>query len=446
MGKMRIHGGRLIDPAGGRDGFFDVIIEDGRIKAVGLPGDFGTPEENEIVVDATGLWVMPGFVDLHVHLREPGQEYKETIETGLKASAAGGFAAVCCMPNTLPPNDNPQITQFLIRKSKETGGTKLYPVASITIRREGEILTDMEALKREGAVALSDDGDCIQSSKVMKLAMERARRVDLPIFEHAEDRLLTEGGMSHQEAGYEERGDKKWDGEEIKGGMPAEAEEIIVHRDIAIARLTGARLHFCHVSSMRSVEAIRRAKDEGLSITAEVTPHHLLLTEEAILKAGANAKVNPPLRTEKHRQALIEGIRNGTIDAIATDHAPHSKKDKEKEFRNAPFGISGIETAVSLALLLVKDGVITPLDLARLFSTSPCRILRIEGGRISAGLPANLTLINPSKPFVINPDRFISKGKNTPFKDWKVPGGVAMTIVEGKIVWKDEGERKGGAK
>ncbi|MFH1438802.1 MAG: dihydroorotase [Pseudomonadota bacterium] len=422
---IKIEGGRIFDPATGKNGSFDIRMEGNLITAVDKPGSFGKPGSHEQIIDAKAMWIMPGLVDMHVHLREPGEEYKEDLQSGLGAAAAGGFAAVCCMPNTKPANDNRAITQMLIRRAREIGRSNLYPIAAITMGREGRTPVEMGDLLDAGAVAFSDDGSSVPCSAVMRRALEYASSFDALIIEHAQDADMTMGGVSHEGEVGTRAG---------LGGMPAEAEEIIVARDIILARMTGARLHIAHVSTPRSVELIRRAKDEGIRVTAEVTPHHLLLNDAVTADYDTNTKVNPPIRPEEYRLALINALKKGIIDVVASDHAPHSVLEKEGTFGAAAFGIGGLETTAALMLKLVDEGHLKPMDMAAALATNPCRILGLDGGKIAAGSVANITILNPEQPYTIDPSKFISKGKNTPFGGWKVPGRPHMTICEGKII------------
>lgn len=425
MALIRIEGARVINPSTETDEYLDILLEDGIIKAVEKPGSFGKVQKGEILIKAKGMWVMPGLVDMHVHLREPGEEYKEDIATGLKAAARAGLRAVCCMPNTNPPNDTRAITEMILRRAKAVGGTTLYPVGAITVAREGKIPTEMGELLDAGAVAFSDDGRTVAEPSVMRRAMEYALSFDALIIEHPEEPSLTRGGVSHEGRVGTMIG---------LGGMPAEAEEIIVSRDIILARLTGARVHFAHISTKGAVELIKKAKDDGIKITAEVTPHHLLLNDTATIDYDTNTKVNPPLRSEEHRATLMEAIKDGIIDVIASDHAPHSMLEKEGDFISSSFGISGIETIVPLIVDLVNKGWLSPVDMARVMSLNPHKILKIEGGEIKPGSPAYITIIDPEAEHEINPDNFISKGKNTPFAGWKLRGKAVLTINEGKII------------
>ena len=423
MKPMRIVNGRLLDPSRDLDGPHDVRIEDGRIAAVVPPGSLPGPAEGEQVVEAAGLWVLPGLVDMHVHLREPGEEYKEDLESGLGAAVRGGFTAVCPMPNTRPVNDTRAVTEMIVRKAERLGLARLHPVAAVTRGQEGTDLVEMGDLDDAGAVAFSDDGRCVCNANVMRRALEYARNFDSVIIQHAQDPDLTTHGLTHEGPVGTRLG---------MGGWPSAAEEAIVARDIVLARLTGGAYHVAHVSTAGTVELIRRAREEGLPVTAEVAPHHLLLTDEATDGYDTNTKVNPPLRPEQDRKALIEALASGVIDAVASDHAPHSLLEKEGDFQSASFGISGLETSVGLLLALVADGALAPLDMARAMSTAPARILGLEAGTLAAGATADITLVDPERPEKIDPGSFVSRGRNTPFAGREVPGGVAMTIVAGK--------------
>jgi len=432
MKRIRIAGGRVLDPSRGKEGRLDIRIEGGRIAAVAPTGKL-PDAAGEKVVEAAGLWVLPGLVDMHVHLREPGEEYKEDLESGLGAAVRGGFAAVCSMPNTHPPNDTRAVTEMLIRKADRLGLARLHPVAAITRGLEGKDLVEMGDLMAGGAVAFSDDGRCVADANVMRRALEYSASFGSVIIQHAQDSGLTPKPLTHEGAVGTKLG---------LGGWPGAAEEVVVARDIILARLTGGSYHVAHVSTAGSVEMIRRAKEEGLHVTAEVTPHHLLLTDEATATYDTSTKVNPPLRPEKDRKALLEGLREGVIDAIATDHAPHSLLEKEGDFQSAAFGISGLETAVGLVLGLVADGIISPLQMARAMSAAPCRILGLEGGSLAEGAPAHVTLIDPERPHVVDPSTFTSRGRNTPFAGRTLPGRAVMTVVAGEIVF-DESRGKG---
>jgi dihydroorotase len=426
MKPMRITGGRVLDPTRDLDGPHDIRVEDGRIAAVEPPGRLPDPVPGEEIIDAAGLWILPGLVDMHVHLREPGEEYKEDLESGLRAAVAGGFTAVCCMPNTRPPNDTRSVTEMLGRKAERIGLARLHPVAAVTRGLEGTDLVEMGDLVEAGAVAFSDDGRCVSNANVMRRALEYARNFDAVVIQHAQDPTLTSRALTHEGPVGTRLG---------MGGWPAAAEETIVARDIILSRLTGGAYHLAHVSTAGSIEMIRRARDEGLRVTAEVTPHHLLLTDEATTTYDTNTKVNPPLRSEKDRQALIEALAGGVIDAVASDHAPHSALEKEGDYMNAAFGISGLDTSLGLVLGLVKEGALKPIDLARAMSAAPARILGLESGTLARGAPADITLLDPERPHVIDPASFASKGRNTPFSGREAPGRAVMTLVAGKNVF-----------
>ncbi|MBW2261011.1 MAG: dihydroorotase, partial [Deltaproteobacteria bacterium] len=386
MKPMRIVSGRVLDPSRDLDGSYDVRIENGLIAAVEPPGALPEPVSGEQVVDAAGLWIMPGLVDMHVHLREPGEEYKEDLESGLTAAVRGGFTAVCPMPNTSPVNDTRAVTEMIIQKAERLGLARLHPVAAVTRGLAGNDLVEMGDLADAGAVAFSDDGHCVCNANVMRRALEYARNFDAVVIQHAQDPDLTTRGLTHEGPVGTRLG---------MGGWPSAAEEVIVARDIVLTRLTGGAYHVAHVSTAGTVELIRRARDEGLRVTAEVAPHHLLLTDEATAGYDTNTKVNPPLRPERDRQALVEALAGGLIDVVASDHAPHSLLEKEGDFHSASFGISGLETSVGLVLGLVAEGALTPLAMARAMSTAPARILDLESGTLAVGARADITLVDP---------------------------------------------------
>ncbi|MCP4603970.1 MAG: dihydroorotase [Proteobacteria bacterium] len=416
---MRIKGGRIIDPARHIDEISDLVISGNTIA-----DPESTPKAGE-VVDATGLWVVPGLIDAHVHLREPGQEHKENITTGLEAAAAGGFTAVLPMPNTIPPNDSPEITRMMIERASELKGTRIYPVAAATAERRGERLAPLAELVAAGAVAFSDDGNAVVDDSVMKEALVACCDLGVPLSQHAEDPLLSKDGVINS-------GDvaKKLD----VPGWPCEAEDRIVARDINLLKTTGGHLHISHISTKGAIELVRKAKAEGLPVTAEVTPHHLHLTDQAAIDVGTLAKVNPPLRRAEDVDAARGALVDGTIDIIATDHAPHTLKDKENGLVEACFGMIGLEVAVPLMLLLVEQGVLTPMRMIEAMSTGPAKIFGLPGGTLAPGTIADITLINPARPHRIDPESFKSKGRNTPFGGWKVPGRAVSSIVNGKIV------------
>lgn len=419
-----IKGARVIDP-GNLDQTCDLLIARGRIETVqphiSLPGDASQIK----VIDAAGLWLTPGLIDLHVHFREPGQEYKETILTGSRAAVAGGFTAVCTMPNTDPVNDDPAITAWINAKAAEVALVRVYPVAAISKGSRGEQLCEFGELKAAGAVGVSDDGRPVINSLLMRRALEYAAGFGLIVISHCEEMTLAEGGAMNEGALATRMG---------LSGIPNAVESIMVTRDIALAALTGAPVHIAHVSTRESVDAIRRAKADGIAVTAETAPHYFMLTDAAVEGYNTNAKMNPPLRSEMDRQAIRKALVDGTIDAIATDHAPHSILDKDVEFDRAANGIVGLETALSLGLQLVSEGVLTIDTLIERMAAAPARILGLQCG-IRPGLPADLTLIDPEKQYVVRAEAFQSKSRNTPFEGWSLKGRAVMTMVGGAIVY-----------
>ena len=419
-----IRNGRLIDPSQGLDGLYDLLIRDGRVEGIGERGSLGG--EGWKVIDAEGLWVIPGMVDMHCHLREPGYEYKETIRTGTMAGVAGGYTTLVAMANTDPVNDNASVTRYIFNKAAEEGVARVLPVGAVTKGMKGEGLSDMGELKEAGVIALSDDGRPVVNSEVMRRALEYAKAFDLPIISHCEDPHLSGDGVMHE--GYVST---------LLGlrGIPSASEVVMIARDIALAELTGGRLHIAHVSTKRGVELIREAKGKGIRVTAEVTPHHLTLTEEAVRGYDTDTKVNPPLRTEEDRLALIEGLKDGTIDAIATDHAPHSLVEKEVEFDLAAFGMVGLETALPLILDVARKEGFSPISIIEKVTVGPAKILNIEAGSLREGARADVTIIDPEKEWIVDPEGFFSKGRNTPFKGWRMKGKVVWTLVGGKIVY-----------
>jgi len=422
---LLIKNGRVIDPASKTDETLDILIENGKIKTISPRIDLKEAE----IIDASRLVVAPGFIDMHVHLREPGEEHKEDIATGSLAAARGGFTSICCMPNTRPPNDNSGITEYIITEARKRAMVNIYPVAAITRGLAGEELTDMADLSQAGAIAFSDDGQPVANSLVMRRALEYSLLLDKLIIDHCEDKNLSAGGVMHEGEIALRLG---------LSGMPAAAEEIMIARDIILARLTRARLHIAHISTKGGIELVRSAKKKGVPVTAEVTPHHLILSDENLINYDPNFKVNPPLRSAEHRQALLEGLKDGTIDVIATDHAPHTPEEKDVEFDLAPFGLIGLETAVSLMLDRFVHKNIIPLErLIDLMSCRPARLLGLKNkGRIAPGADADLTILNLRQEVVIDVHRFASKSRNCPFHGWKLKGAVALTIVGGKIVYR----------
>ncbi len=423
--KLLIKNGRVIDPASKTDETLDILIENGQIAAIDSRIDIKDAE----IVDASRLVVAPGFIDMHVHLREPGQEYKEDIASGSLAAARGGFTSICCMPNTRPPNDNSGITEYLLTEAKKRAVVNIFPIAAITRGLAGEELTDMADLSQAGAVAFSDDGQPLSNSLVMRRALEYSLLLDKLIIDHCEDKNLSAGGAMHEGEISIRLG---------LPGIPAAAEEIMIARDLILAESTRSRIHIAHISTKGGIELVRLAKKKGINITAEVTPHHLILSDEYLVNYDPNFKVNPPLRSQEHRQALIEGLKDGTIDTIATDHAPHAPEEKEVEFDQAPFGLIGLETAVSLMLdRFVHKNIISLEKLIHLMSFQPAQLLKLKNkGRIAIGADADLTILNLRKEVVVDVNKFASKSRNCPFHGWKLRGSVAMTIVGGKIVYR----------
>jgi dihydroorotase len=422
-----LRGGRVLDPSQGLDETADVVIEAGRIKEVGRGAAAGYQQSDDIrIVDASGRWVCPGFIDLHVHLREPGQEYKEDIASGLDAAAAGGFTAVCPMPNTKPTNDNRAITEMMIARAEEHGGVRLLPFGAVTKGQRGAELTEMADLREAGAVGVSDDGRCVMNAAVMRHAMEYARTFDLLVTQHCEDHHLTEGAQMHEGARSTQLGLRGW---------PRAAEDIIVARDLILAEMTGARYHVAHISSLGAVRLIREAKSRGMRVSAEVTPHHLLFTDDALLGYDTYCKVNPPLREKEDRQALRDALADGTIDCIATDHAPHSDLEKDCEFEAASVGINGLETAIGSMFQLVRDGVLKPLRLVEALSTAPARLLPdFEGGSLRKGQRADITMLDPEARWILDEGALRSKSHNTPLLGRELMGRPVLTIVGGQVV------------
>ncbi len=423
--KLLIKGGRVIDPANDIDEARDILVEDGVIAAV----QADIRDEAAVLIDASGKIVCPGFIDLHVHLREPGFEYKEDIASGTRAAAAGGFTTVCCMPNTEPVIDNAAIASFVRERAAKSGIVNVLPVGCVTKRQEGKELSEMADLVAAGCVAVSDDGKPVSDAGLMRNAMDYAKMFDLPVLSHCEERSLTRDGQMHE--GYYST---------LYGlkGISTAAEEIMVSRDLILAGLTEAHVHICHASTRGSMELIRDAKARGIWVTCEVTPHHLLLTDEIVGSYDADTKVNPPLRSDEHLAALREGLLDGTVDCIATDHAPHHLESKDCEYNLASFGISGLETAVaSIMDGLVNRGLLDVPRMVELFTLGPAEVLGIDKGTLDVGADADITIIDPEAIKVVEPARFYSKGKNTPFKGQTLKGWPCMTIVGGNVVARD---------
>lgn len=421
MPTILIKGGQVID-AGRFNGLADVLIEDGKVTAVGKSVKL---KGQATIIEANGKLVLPGFVDLHVHLREPGFEHKETIQTGTAAAVAGGFTSVCCMPNTNPVNDNQSVTEFILEQARAAGNCHVFPVGAITKGSEGKELAEIGDLRRAGCVAISDDGQPVMNSLVMRRAMEYALAFDIPVIDHCEDLHLSEGGCMNEGLVSTELG---------LPGIPAAAEDVMVARNLALAELTGARLHLAHLSTAGSVRMVREAKSRGIKVTAEACPHHFSLTEEAVQEFNTHAKMNPPLRTWQDVQAIKEGLRDGTIDAIATDHAPHAIQEKQLEFDTAPFGIVGLETALPLTLALVEEGVLTLAAAVAKLTSAPARAFGLDRGTLAIGAEADVVIVDPEAAWIVDPARFRSMGRNTPFAGWKVKGRVTHTIVGGRLV------------
>ena len=422
---LLLRGGRVVDPSQGLDGDADLLIEGERVAAVG-PG-LEAPADAE-VLDVAGKVVAPGLIDIHVHLREPGQEYKETIATGTRAAARGGFTAVACMANTAPVNDSPSVTEHILSQARRAGWARVYPVAAITKGLAGEELAEMGQLRAAGAVAFSDDGLPVSSPELMRRALSYARHFDAPIVQHAQDLALSGAGAMHEGV---------WSTRLGVPGIPATAEDVMVARDIELVALTGGRYHLQHLSSARSLDLVREAKRRGLAVTCEVSPHHLLLTDESVHASGLdpNFKMNPPLRSAADRQTLLEGLADGSIDVIATDHAPHHPDEKLVPFGEAPFGIVGLETAVGLCLdRLVGKG---RLDLSRLVDLLSCRAaatMGLEGGTLAVGSLADVTVLDLEAEWHVDPEAFESRSRNTPFAGWSGKGKAVLTIVGGRRV------------
>ena len=424
MRPILIRGGRVLDPSRGTDQTADVLLADGKVQASGR--DLGRPDD-AVVVDAAGKVVAPGLIDLHVHLREPGQEDLETVATGSMAAAAGGFSAICAMPNTDPVTDNQAAVGFIVSQAQRAAKARVYPIGAVSLGQKGRQLAEFGELVGAGAVAVSDDGKPVASSHLMRTALEYARTFGIPVADHCEEPTLAAGGAMHEGLVSTRLGLK---------GIPAAAEEIMVARDILLAELTGGHVHLCHMSTRGSVELIRRAKEKGLRVTAEACPHHFTLTHEACEGYNTNAKMNPPLREPEDREAIRQALRDGTIDVICTDHAPHHYDAKEREFDDAPNGIIGLETALGLAVTeLVETGLLSLADLVSRMSVMPARIFNLPGGTLAPGAPADVVVLDPSADWTVQPEEFFSKSRNTPFAGRRLTGRADMTIVRGQVVF-----------
>jgi len=422
--KTLIKNGRLVDPAQNLDGNLDLLVNDGVISA--LDPDIRISDVE--VIDARGKIVTPGLIDMHVHLRDPGHEYKEDIVSGTRAAAAGGFTSVACLPNTAPVNDNIAVTDYILQKARTCGVVNVFPVAAISKGLKGESLTEMGELKEGGCVAFSDDGRWVGNGDLMRRALEYARGFDMPIISHAEDFSISGKGVMNEGLVATELGLK---------GIPWAAEDAAVFRDVILAEFSGARLHICHISTRGTVEIIRAAKARGVRVTCDVTPHHLTLTEEAVRGYNTNAKMNPPLRTSRDLEALYNGLRDGTIDAVATDHAPHHKDEKNVEFDLAHNGIIGLETALPLVLTLVDKGILNLSTALARMTAAPARILSLPRGSLKKGAVADITIFDPGKQWRVASECFQSKSRNTPYEGWTLKGRVFRTLVAGKTVYQD---------
>ena len=425
---LLLAGARVVDPANGRDAVLDVLVDGDRIAAVA--GDLPRTPGATVVDLPPGLVIVPGLIDMHVHLREPGQEHKETVASGTAAAVAGGFTAVACMPNTSPVNDNAEVTHYVLRKAAEAALARVYPIGAVSRGQKGEYLADIVELREAGCVAISDDGRPVATALLMRRALEYTRMLGIPVIEHCEDPTLKGDGVAHEGFQAAALGLR---------GIPGEAESIMAQRDISLAALTGGAVHVAHMSARQTLDAVRHGKGRGVRVTCEVTPHHFVLTDETLaapVPYDTNAKMNPPLREAADREAMLDGLADGSVDAIATDHAPHHYDEKHVEFDQAPFGITGLETAVSLCLdRLVHAGRVSLPRLVELLSVNPARILGVAGGSLAEGSPADITILAPELSVTVAAARMRSKSRNTPFDGWTLKGGVAATLVGGRAVF-----------
>jgi dihydroorotase len=426
-----LRGGRVLDPARGIDRVQDLWLDQGKVQGLGEDAPAALRNRADVeTIDVRGAVVCPGLIDIHVHLREPGQEEKETIETGTRAAARGGFTTVACMPNTDPPLDERARIEYVLKRAKEAGHARVLPIAAVTRGQMGEALTEIEDLVEAGAVAISDDGKPVKNSEIMRRALELTRPLGVPVIQHAED-------PDHKGIGVMHEG---WVSTRIGlKGIPDMAEAVIVARDALLAELTGGRVHVAHVSAARSVQIIRRAKERGIAMTGETTPHHLLLTDEAVSGYDPRTKMNPPLRSARDREALIEGVVDGTIDCLATDHAPHTDIDKDTDFDSSPFGIVGLETALGLYLkALVEPGHLTLPELIARMTVKPLQVLGRPGGTLAPGADADVTVFDPEGRWTVRASEFASKGRSTPFDGWELGGRILLTVLGGEVTYRAE--------
>lgn len=418
-----IKNGHILDPVSNVNEVMDLLFEDGKIQKM----EHAIIEEADQIIDATGKYVMPGFIDLHVHLRDPGFEYKETLETGVRAAAHGGFTTICAMPNTMPVTDCEEVVSYLVDKAKKMDLIHVLPIGAVTIGQEGKELADFEAMKKAGICAISEDGKSVMSTDLYMEAMKKAAKLGLPVFAHCEDRPLVRGGVMNAGKKAEELGLK---------GITNTVEDVITARDIFMAKEAGCKLHLCHCSTKDSVRLVKMGKEMGVSVSAEVCPHHFAMTEDEITKNHGDFKMNPPLRKKEDVEALIAGLADGTMEMIATDHAPHGFEENDQTMDKAPFGIVGLETAFSLTMTkLVKTGRLTPMQMVERMSTAPARLLGLNKGGLQPGMDADIVIADFSKETVIDKTTFLSKGRNTPFDQMPVTGEVTMTICNGKVVY-----------
>jgi dihydroorotase len=426
--KRLLKGGRVVDPANGRDGAFDILVDGDRIARVGR--DLPVESDMSVVTIPSGVVICPGLIDMHVHLREPGQEHKETVATGTAAAVAGGFTAVACMPNTVPVNDNAGVTEYILKKAAEANLARVYPIGAASRGQRGEELADIAELREAGCVAVTDDGRPVATALLMRRVLEYTQMFGIPVIEHCEEQTLKADGVAHEGFHASRLGLR---------GIPGEAESIMALRDISLAELTGGIVHIAHISARQTLDAVRYGKSRATLVTCEVTPHHFTLTDERLgapVPYDTNAKMNPPLRGSVDRDAMLKGLADGSVDVIATDHAPHHYDEKHVEFDQAPFGITGLETAVSLCFdRLVHAGVLSLSRLIELLSVNPARILSVPGGSLADGAPADISILAPDLALTVSTKTMRSKAKNTPFEGWQLRGGVAATIVAGRTVY-----------